>query len=70
MGHAADLSTIHSISFVIKTEYENARKYFAKQQEIKRKNAEVDLNLPPMTIKINPEQGNTKKSLPFKIEDL
>lgn len=70
MGHQADLSTIHTINFVIKTEYENARKYFMKQQEIKRKNAEVDLNLPPVIIKINTEQGRKKDPPPFKIEDL
>lgn len=71
LGHPADKDNIGMLGFIIKTEYENASRYFSKQKEIRKKNAEVNLDLPPVTVKIDVNrETKQKKVMPFKIEDL
>lgn len=70
LGHSADANAVHSVNYIIKTEYDNAHKYFIRQRNIKEQNAKVDLNLPPVTIKIDLNRKTKENKISFRIEDL
>ncbi|MCF0115482.1 MAG: hypothetical protein HUJ56_09025 [Erysipelotrichaceae bacterium] len=68
MGNST--SNIHTVTRVIEDEYENARKYFARQREIKKLNEEVSLDIEPITIRMQAPQGVPKKDRGYTMEDL
>ena len=69
-GHEA--KNIDYLSFVIKDQYDNARKYSEYIKAQQEHNSKIDLNVPPVVIKIDPKKnynGNRKKTS-CNIEDL
>lgn len=68
MGHPTD--NYNYLSKVIREQYENAREFFKEQEEVKKKNAQVDLhNLETVVVKI-PAPKKKKKDLGYRMEDL
>ena len=60
------------IIFVIRDFYEEAKKHYAKVREIREHNEQIDLNVPPVTVKLTLDDLSTKNKerFSYNIEDL
>lgn len=70
LGNKADISFIGK---TIREQYENAKKYVIEQQQIKKYNETVNLNVAPRTIKISSSSLNNtnfSKKTSYNMEDL
>lgn len=65
-GNAPD--NVNFIGAVIQREYNNAAQYFEEQRKIRATNEQVDINVPPVTVKISP--SGSKKKQKYRMEDL
>lgn len=67
-GHS--LNYIEGLGRIIDDNYIKAREYYAQQEEIRKKNLKININVPPKVVTIN-QQSNTSKKMPkYKMEDL
>jgi len=64
-------TNINSVPYIIRDYYEVAREYVRKTQQLKKKNAEIDIDVPSVTITLDPNKLNPKKpKMDYNIEDL
>ena len=66
-GNAPD--NINIIGTIIQREYANASKYFEDVRHIKAVNEQIDINVPPVTVKIK-TGGSRHKKRKYRMEDL
>lgn len=66
-GNAPD--NINYLATVIQREYENASQYFEEVRRIKAVNEQIDINVPPVTVRVRTGKNARKKSK-YKMEDL
>ena len=66
-GNAPD--NISYIGTVIQREYANAAKYFEETKRIKAANEAIDINVPPVVIRIHTADQKRKK-MKYRMEDL
>lgn len=67
----AHVGSVEYIKYIIRDQYENAKAYYEQMKKLKQQNAQVDLNVPPVVVKVTPE--SLKKEKPkfgYNIEDL
>lgn len=55
-NHNIDRVQLCNIGYIIDNNYERTRQYLTSVKEIQAKNKEVNLDVPPVTIKINPKK--------------
>lgn len=67
-GNPAD--NISVIGTVIQREYMNAAQYFKEVKQIREINDKVDINVPPVVIKLPEGQQKRRKQPKYKMEDL
>ena len=68
-GHSP--SSVNNIIYIIMNQYEAAKNYAINNKKLQKQNAAVDLNVPPVVVKIDPRnlvsRAQKKK---YKMEDL
>lgn len=67
-GNATD--NINNIGNVIQREYANAAKYYEDVKRIKAINETIDINVPPVTVKVHEGKQKRRKKAKYKMEDL
>lgn len=61
---------IKYIGWILNTYYLEAKRYYARQREIREANKLVNINVPPIVVKINPKEPNKKKNINYNMNDL
>lgn len=70
LGHTDE--SIEYLGIVIRDHYEEARKYYAEVNQMKERNAGIDINVAPVTVKISEKDLHKKRKnqSQLKIENL
>ena len=66
LGH--EPNNIYLLGKVIRDEYEHARTYMEERKRIMEANKDVEIDVPPVTYKIDRPKGNRK--IKYRMEDL
>lgn len=68
LGNSVDSG--NNIGFIIRDYNDKAQSYISNMKELQEKNIKVNLDIPPVTIIIDPKNKKKKKDFKYKMEDL
>lgn len=66
--HEADSAALSMLGKIIRENYDKAREWGAQRNQVLAYNETVDLNVPPVTVKI--ERPKNKSKIKYRMEDL
>lgn len=70
MGHP--VTSVSNVGFVLRDQYDNARRYAEEVAQIMERNQDVDLSAQSVTVRVTPESlyPSRSKKIPYRIEDI